>query len=93
MSQSSEQENVKVIATEQKLPYMVTDMIELRIPGDCDYPGGSKIPSQMLLFEVEGCNTEEQRVVKYGRERHEIRGMDLCNDATNQGMPRNVNSY
>lgn len=48
---------------------MVTDVIELRIPGDCDYPGGSKIPSQMLLFEVKGCNTEEQRVVKYGRER------------------------
>lgn len=47
----------------------------------------------MLLFEVEGCNTEDQRIERYERERHEIRGMDLHNDATNQGMPRNVNSY
>lgn len=93
MCQSSEPENVKVIAMEPKLPYMVTDVIELRVPGDCNDPGGSKIPSQMLLFGVEGCNTEEQRVEKYGRERHEIRGIDLSNDATNQGMPRNVNSY
>lgn len=51
---------------------------------------GPKIPSQMLLFEVEGCNTEEQRVEKYGRERHEIRGIDLSNDATNQGMPKQL---
>lgn len=54
MCQSSEPENVKVIAMEPKLPYMVTDVIELRVPGDCNDPGGSKIPSQMLLFGVEG---------------------------------------
>lgn len=41
----------------------MTDVIELRVPGDCDYPGGSKMPPHMFLYEVEDVRqkSREQR--------------------------------